>query len=231
MKDFFKDLGHRLFLASLILGYVLTLMIDWNFFVPDAYLEFLFEENHFFEIVSTVFLFAKVVIILREKGSFKNLNKLERAILFFCIFLIGEENSWGYHLFKYPLGSFFSLKNLRQETNIHNIEIYNGLMVEAIFYCSLGLFILRSFFKKEFREYNYSLQLRIIIFVQFLVQFTDANLDNISYTFSEAYSTLRMNEELWEYTVSYYLLTMNLKKIESVINTEKNGYKAILFYK
>lgn len=224
-----KDLGHKLFFASLILGYILSVLVSWNIHVPEDLLFFLFEENYFFEVISCVFIAAKIIFILKKKG-FKGLTKLDYLFIGVGIFIIGEENSWGFHFFDYPLGSFFLNRNIQHETNIHNLILYNGIPFEALMYIAAVVFIARTFLKKEFRELSISFKLRVLILVQYVFLIINVCLGeffNDVWTFDPA----DMNEELLEYTISYFALVMDLDKLESVTNTRKNGLKAILIYR
>ncbi|MFA7613813.1 MAG: hypothetical protein WCY48_06215, partial [Candidatus Caldatribacteriota bacterium] len=146
------------------------------------------------------------------------------------IFIIGEENSWGFHFFDYPLESFFLDNNVQRETNIHNLTIYKDIPLEALMYIAAIVFIASTFIKKEFREFNLTFKLRVIILIQYIHLMMDALSGKFSVD-SENFTSANMNEELLEYTISYFAMVMDLDKLESVINTKKNGLKAILIYK
>ena len=57
---------------------------------------------------------------------------------------MGEEISWGQHLFKWETPEFFNIYNIQNETNLHNMSnLLNELPRSLVFiWCSLSIFII-----------------------------------------------------------------------------------------
>ncbi|RMG19824.1 MAG: hypothetical protein D6729_04360, partial [Deltaproteobacteria bacterium] len=68
------------------------------------------------------FLLAGALVLTRLKGLFGRRLALVLAVLLsaFCLFVAGEEISWGQRLFGFEPPALFLEKNFQQELNVHN---------------------------------------------------------------------------------------------------------------
>lgn len=68
-----------------------------------------------------VFLFAITMLFAARQAIISARFRLFFSLLAFaCLFVAGEEVSWGQRLFDIPTPEFFNEHNLQQETNLHN---------------------------------------------------------------------------------------------------------------
>lgn len=99
-------------------------------------------EHSFFEIFSaTAWFFSAILFFLMVWYSIKKrVSKLNTfwfsAFLILSVFALGEEISWGDHLFNYSHESAIAQINSQKETNLHNINaaLVLGVSQESIFY-------------------------------------------------------------------------------------------------
>lgn len=93
--------------------------------------KFLIEDGPFENLSAIAFLSAGILFLMafrnsgnREKENQKNYYFLPLGIL--LLFIAGEEISWGQRLFGYELTDFFATENIQQESNLHNLKLFNS---------------------------------------------------------------------------------------------------------
>lgn len=126
----------KILYASILISIILSWIIF--FFCSVEELNNLTKEDHFFEWLGTSFLLASsigfFITFLRDKNgndlflfkTRKNYFFLLLTLLFF--FGFGEELSWGQRIFNVQTPLLLNKINDQQETNIHNLEIFRGIL-------------------------------------------------------------------------------------------------------
>jgi hypothetical protein len=108
---------------GIILG-VLALEVGLNVFQPDLYFRSV-QEDEFLE-WGTFWSFASAAAVFLWAASLQR-RKEGRipwffvAVALFCLFVAGEEISWGQRLFGYRPTPYFLEHNFQQEVNLHNL--------------------------------------------------------------------------------------------------------------
>lgn len=113
-------------------------------------------ERGFVEIATAVLLVPALILGVcdalrarRERGA------LSSALLWLfalgCLFLLGEETSWGQHFLGWQSPEYFEAYNRQNETNIHNLEFFDrNLLKWAVVVGILGVgVILPLFFRRH----------------------------------------------------------------------------------
>lgn len=123
---------YALLFISVLLTYLIVL------FVSDEVLIDLTFEDHMFEWIGTLFLLASSVLFFIRFLNDKNGNdfylfKTNKNYFFFFLsllffFAFGEEISWGQRLFNIQTPEVLKRINYQDETNIHNLKIFIGLL-------------------------------------------------------------------------------------------------------
>lgn len=85
---------------------------------PDQY-DVLMQEDRAVE-WATVWLFAAAGAV-RSISAMRHRRMFDGLVALFCVFVAGEEFSWGQRLFGYYPAEFFLANNFQQETNLHNL--------------------------------------------------------------------------------------------------------------
>ena len=155
------------FTNYILLFFVLVLLIysfDYSFgfyfkkFFPDVYFftfgpeiggldAKIWQENGLVENLQAILLIMAIInliILLINKNKFRNRIIYNLVVLNFLglVYYLGEEISWGQHLFKFSSNDFFLQFNKQNETNIHNISnLFNELPRAMVFiWCGLIIF-------------------------------------------------------------------------------------------
>lgn len=109
---------------------------------PVEVIHHLTEEDGLFENMgASFFLFTSLLFLYSYAKSkqpqfflFKEVNRnyslLVIGLLFFFIF--GEEISWGQRVLNLETGTFFKESNIQNETNLHNLKVFNSVDVNNI---------------------------------------------------------------------------------------------------
>lgn len=98
---------------------------------------------------STTFSFVMAAVLFaRRSRGFELLARI--GLVVFCVFVAGEEISWGQRLFAFQPPEIFLERNFQQELNLHNVLMHEGsglnfeidskhlVMLIALFYGILG---------------------------------------------------------------------------------------------
>ena len=101
-------------LAALWIGSMLLVAYRW----PHHY-ETLLQEDRPVE-WGTVWLFL-VAGIVRSFEAIRTRRPFDALVALFCLFVAGEEFSWGQRLFGYGSPEYFLANNYQQELNLHNL--------------------------------------------------------------------------------------------------------------
>src|SRR5690606_10371881 len=100
------------------------------------------------------------------KKKLKPLSKMDLFIICLCFIIIGEELSWGWQIHQFSIFQFFKQYNSQDEPNFHNLEVFNGLMVEAFFYALFTLTIVGSLLLKKMRINKFNFGFRCFLLFQ-----------------------------------------------------------------
>ena len=116
-------------------------------------------ENGFLENLQSIFLLISIIFLFIAKKKFKKVKIINIFLILkimALIYFLGEEISWGQHIFKWESSNFFKEINNQKETNIHNISnLFDQLPRSLVFiWCGIipiFFFFLKNkfFFKKE----------------------------------------------------------------------------------
>jgi hypothetical protein len=121
-------------------GIFISIILSWVIFFifSDKVLNNLTSEDHFIEWIGTTCLLASSIAFfisyLRNKeGNDLILFKTDRNYFFLLLALIfffgfGEEISWGQRIFGWHSPGLFNHLNDQQETNIHNLKLFRGVL-------------------------------------------------------------------------------------------------------
>lgn len=101
-----------------LVGAWISIMLLLGRFAPDRYYK-LMQEDRLIE-WGTVWLFLAAGLIgLRH--SIRNRRIFDGLVALFCLFIAGEEFSWGQRLLGFYSPEYFLANNFQQEVNIHNL--------------------------------------------------------------------------------------------------------------
>jgi len=90
----------------------------------------IFYEDGFFEYITAIsyfisgILFVLIILYIRKDGQSRKKTGLVVIFLILalmCIFIAGEEISWGQRIFRWQTPEFFKNTNMQLETNFHNL--------------------------------------------------------------------------------------------------------------
>lgn len=128
--------------------YALCFLENYGFLTSNAIKAMVHEhmltnaENSFFEVFSAIaWLVSCIVFLLALLSSIRKGAPCIRRLWFslyliLCLFALGEEVSWGDHLFDYSHDLTIVQMNAQKETNIHNINAAKifGITEESVLY-------------------------------------------------------------------------------------------------
>ena len=145
--------NHKFFVVLLIAFY-LNYLITRLFFVERVF-PFLFDEDGFFEYMTTLFfLIASVFFILALKKRYDSITPYTRLFIFglglFCFVVGMEEISWGQRIFGIETPEPYKEINFQGETTVHNLVSpdYHPILYAVV------SFILLIFFAFSNSKYN-----------------------------------------------------------------------------
>lgn len=205
---------HRVFFISVGIGIFVFLFSVLGMKFNENFITFLFEENHFYEILTCVLLAIKIGVIYSSKKT-RPLTKTDYFIIFICLFLIGEEISWGWQFHQFSINEFFFKHNVLEEPNIHNLEISNGLMVEAFLYTFFCLLTFGSLLMKKTRGDKFSILYKCFILSLFSIMYFGAYYRSHFNNSHDVVELLNMHEELIEYSIAYFILFTNFNNFNA----------------
>jgi len=128
----------------LAIAFLAILKTDWNLYVN------LIEEGAATERLSAVFyLVSGILLLVAAVRRWRKRRSLGAVILtvllgLFFIFIAGEEESWGQWIFEYQVPEKIQEVNIQNETNIHNLEVFNLLnphRILLLFVLFIGIFL------------------------------------------------------------------------------------------
>ena len=113
-----------IFLVLILIEGYLCKYTKLNFCNESFFFNF-WNENGFIENLSSLFLFLAIIFLLKARNLYRE-NKFINIFLIIkilaLVYFLGEEISWGQHIFKWTSPEFFKNANIQGETNIHNIS-------------------------------------------------------------------------------------------------------------
>lgn len=149
----------------------------WLWLVPLPYIiQFIFRyldpQNRYYETVfvgefgiietgTNLFLFLAIIfaLICARRAHGWGLSGMTALLLIYaggCFFFLGEEVSWGQHIFQWDSPEFFLENNRRNETNLHNMEFINKSIPKwiVVIAMTVGGALLPFIFKQRKRSYQ-----------------------------------------------------------------------------
>lgn len=116
----------------------------------------LWAEGNFVENLQSVFLFISIILLFL---SIVKIRKKNLYVYYFLIlqclgliYFLGEEISWGQHIFKWESSDIFLKHNIQNETNLHNIsnllnELPRSFVLIWCSFSAMAIVLARKFFK------------------------------------------------------------------------------------
>ena len=129
LKNYLKEISLlKLYILSIIL--IITFSYSIYIFCSDKVISVICDEDNLFEwLTAMFFLFSSVLCFATFKRN-KNIFVLGLALMFFMG--MGEEISWGQRQIGFDTPAGLQAINVQHETNIHNIEFFNGLYLTGV---------------------------------------------------------------------------------------------------
>lgn len=112
-------------------GYLAAETAFWAIDREDAFYSRIFqEETGFVEVATAVVLVPAVILAIRGalrawRGRERAASALYWVLALGCLFLLGEEISYGQHFFGWGTPELLAEHNVQGETNLHNLEGFN----------------------------------------------------------------------------------------------------------
>ena len=140
-KNIFYIILFCTFLVLILIEGYLCKYAKLNFCKESFFFNF-WNENGFIENLSSLFLFIAIIFLFKVRNLYAHVKFVNIFIIvkiLALIYFLGEEISWGQHLFKWTSPEFFKNANVQGETNIHNISnLFDQLpRTLVIIWCSL----------------------------------------------------------------------------------------------
>lgn len=141
------------FFECLVLGVVLLIVLVGitSFYVNrDWFLSEYVVEDGFIEYITLIPLLVAAGTALVYRNRFSDAKsryfKMLMVMVFAsCLFVAGEEISWGQRLFNVQSSEFFLQNNVQAETNLHNMQIgdvkINKLVFSKMLYLMVGIYL------------------------------------------------------------------------------------------
>ncbi|MEM8833763.1 MAG: hypothetical protein AAGB32_04400 [Pseudomonadota bacterium] len=194
-------------------------------FAPDEFVSGIVSENGLYEVLQALIVFVGFIICLVYFFS-KKTDKHPYYITWFglaavcCLYVVGEEISWGQHLFNWATPEGWSELNDQNETNLHNMSSWFDQKLRLILLIAIvfGSLILPYLLSKKVIKLSAKLTklcppkefgvLGLLVLVPHIV---DKILETQGISFFNRFSEVQ--ELYFFYFVAFYLL--NLYKITS----------------
>ena len=138
----------------------------------------LWKEGNFVENLQAFLLFFSILLIFFIAKKIKNKNiTIYYFLILQCgglIFFLGEEISWGQHIFHWESPEIFLKNNKQEETNLHNIsnllnEYPRSLVLLWCSFSSIAIIIASKFYKIDKLKYLVVCPNNKIIYVSLLL--------------------------------------------------------------
>lgn len=138
IRLYFRELNYlRAYIITVIV--VLGLSYSVYFFLDEATIASLGDEDHFFEwMTSLCFLFSSGIFLYLAAKK-RNLIFLLLGAAFFVGF--GEEISWGQRIFHFSTPESLLAVNVQEEFNFHNIATWEINFIFKVFTLAYGLIL------------------------------------------------------------------------------------------
>ena len=213
---------------------------NYIFLCKDLALD-LWGENKLVENFQSLFLFLSLIYyyLIIKKLNLKN----KHISIFFIIsflgifYFLGEEISWGQHIFKWSSSEYFLIHNNQQETNIHNISnLFNELpRTFVLIWCTFSTIIFLYYSKSS--KLNKIFQLLIfpnkylLVIAISLIIFIFPDLILGKFNLEIKYQRITFNflrlSELQELIVTVYFFVYS-SSIYSELNKNKASWNKLL---
>tara|TARA_B100000965_G_C19577000_1_gene751763 strand:+ start:49 stop:981 length:933 start_codon:yes stop_codon:yes gene_type:complete len=120
--------------------------------ICSNYFKNYWSENGFIENLQVLFLFISIILLIKInlQTKIKFINFFLTFKVFFLIYYLGEEISWGQHFFEFKTPEILMSLNNQNETNLHNISnLFDQLPRGLVFiWCSLSIILVKIIEKK-----------------------------------------------------------------------------------
>ncbi len=135
-------------------------------------------------ITFAMYLWAALTIML-----VKNKKAFEYAMICLCVFIAGEEISWGQRIIGFETSNWWLAHNTQGETNFHNVNIggifvWGFIILPGLLYLLLGSFAIQKFkavkqlteyFGIPSPKYYYALVLVVILALNVTIEYYNHN--------------------------------------------------------
>ena len=135
-----KDAQNKLSRICLLDAFALVIVLI-GFFYPKTYSalveeDYIIEWMTFYAFALSGFIIAAHLWFSREKGFkfFSSSCLIPMGVAIFCLFVAGEEASWGQRIFAFKPPDLFLEQNYQQELNVHNLlkgDGFWGIQIES----------------------------------------------------------------------------------------------------
>jgi hypothetical protein len=151
MKTILEDMFHvdkyisRYFSVSILV--IIISYLVYLFFKEET-VNKLGREDGLFEYLSALsFLITSIFFFI----NFLNQKKIV-LVLFALIFFVGmgEEISWGQRIFNFGTPDYFKEKNIQNELNLHNLELFDSKNIDGQYKTGISYFLSINFLYKLF---------------------------------------------------------------------------------
>lgn len=156
-----KDIPFWLYGILAFAPVLLQIISSATFEDRELFKRIFLSETGFIEILGeAVMLPAIFFAVLCGKMFFKAKLPVAGSLLFVyalgCVFILGEELSWGQHIFQWQTPEFFMENNKSKETNLHNISgfhrgTFKWILVGGMAFGGIILPLITMAMKKNFR--------------------------------------------------------------------------------
>jgi hypothetical protein len=129
LKGYLKETK---FLKTYIISIISVIVLSYSIylFCNDDAVEWLGDEDGFFESLTALFFLISAVLFFCCFLRTKNIFLFGLALLMFVG--AGEEISWGQRIFNFSTPEAVNKTNVQHEFNIHNLEVFNDRNLEGV---------------------------------------------------------------------------------------------------
>lgn len=151
MKTILEDMFHvdtyisRYFTVSILV--IIISYLVYLFFKEETVNKLGREDGLFEYLTALSFLITSIFFFI----NFLNQKKIV-LVLFALIFFVGmgEEISWGQRIFNFGTPDYFKEKNIQNELNLHNLELFDSKNIDGQYKTGISYFLSINFLYKLF---------------------------------------------------------------------------------
>jgi len=121
-KSIKNRVNRQMMSGAIFCGAILVSVVVLFLWFPPLYLSFTYEDR-LAEWMQVIFLTIAVILFSRTAYRQQRYRSFFMVMTVFCIYIAGEELSWGQRLLNLSVPEVFLRYNLQQETNLHNFLV------------------------------------------------------------------------------------------------------------